>query len=272
MRTEYSFIEHLACAVLLSDYSAGTGVGMFKAATGYFDASGHQDDPHVMTVGGFISKIDKWKRFDRAWNSILEEHGLDALHMTDYARGVKPYQKFKGDATLRKRFQNQLSDCIAKNTNKAVRATLLLVDYNAVNRIFKLKEQMGPPYAVCGVMCLYEALQWARRKKCEKSLICFFEDGDKGRGELKKRAAWMFPVERLQFLQKDKIRAFEAADFMAWKAKKNVEKWMSDSYHPSQRHDLHKSMGSLEKIPTEAKIMTIDGLIGVCRFLGVEKR
>jgi hypothetical protein len=122
------------------------------------------------------------------------------------------------------------------------------------------------------MMCLIETLEWARRKKCDDTLLCYFEDGDKDKGEFKKKSEGMLPPPRLQFLQKDGINAFQAADFVAWKTKANVEKWLSESYHPDQRHDLARSLGSVGAIPTEAKVLTFEGLIGICLYLGVERR
>ncbi len=175
---------------------------MFKASTAYFDASGHPDQHNVLTVGGFLSRIDKWARFERQWVEILREHGVSALHMTDYVSGQGEYKKFKGNSALRKRFQGQLSDCIRKHTNKSIRATVVLRDYREVDKHFKIHETLGPPYAVCACVCVHEAIQWARRRKCEKTLLCYFEDGDKDRGEFQRRAKEILPAPQLQFLQK----------------------------------------------------------------------
>jgi hypothetical protein len=272
VKPRYSLIEHLVESVLLSRYAPGVMVSMFKALSGYFDASGHPDQHQVMTVGGFVSRVDKWTRFDRNWEAILEEYSISAFHMTDYVSSQGEFAKFKGNSALRKEFQTKLSDCIAKNINKAIRFTLILTHYNLVNQRFKLRENVGSPYSLCAFMCLQEAVQWARRKKAENSFICYFEDGDKDKGEFKRRSEKMLPAPGLQFLQKDKIRPFEAADFMAWKAKSNAEVWLKDSYHPDQRHQMYKSMGALHRCPTDAKILTVDGLQGICLFLGVERR
>lgn len=245
---------------------------MFKVLSGYFDASGHPDQHKVMTVGGFVSRADKWKRFDRSWGAILAEQGISAFHMTDYVSSQGEFAKFKGKSALRKEFQTKLSDCIATNINKAIRFTLILPDYNLVNQKFRLRESAGSPYSLCAFMCLQEAVQWARRKKAEKNFICYFEDGDKDKGEFKRRGEKTLPPPGLQFLGKDKIRPFEAADFMAWKAKSNAEVWLKESYHPDQRHQMYKSMGSLHHCPTDAKILTLDGLLGICLYLGVERR
>src|SRR5207247_8359732 len=87
-----------------------------------------------------------------------------------------------------KAFTTELTACIKKNVNKAFRTSLYLRDYDAINRIFALEEFTGRPYALCGNSCLYANWRWARKKKAVNKLLCYFEDGDKDKGDFEARA------------------------------------------------------------------------------------
>lgn len=245
---------------------------MFKAAKAYFDASGHPDQHEVLTVAGFVSRVEKWDRFDREWPKILRAEDVSSFHATDYASGQGEYAKFNGDPERRDRFQHKLTECIKKNTNKAIRSTLILTAYREVDRVYKLRETIGPPYAVCAMQCLREAVEWARKKNCENTMICYFEKGDKDQGEFEKIAKRAFPSVRVECLRKHGAVAFQAAGFAAWKTKKNIQQWMGESYSIDQKDRLFESLGSLNNIPTKAGILTGESLFGLCILLGVERR
>jgi len=66
---------------------------------GYYDAAGHQDDEDVISVGGYLSSVPAWLRFEREWQRALKREGIEQFHMTDFiacrrssrtGRGVKP--------------------------------------------------------------------------------------------------------------------------------------------------------------------------------------
>ncbi len=225
-----------------------------------------------MTVSGFISRVDKWDRFERRWSKILREYGLSTFHMTDYVSGQGDYSQFKGNSPLRKTFQDQLTACVAKNTNKAIRFTLILRDYREVNRRFKLRERLGPPYVICARECLMHARNWARKKKCESTMLYYFEKGDKDQGLFEKAAEEMVSPSQVIFLAKGALGAFQAADFMAWKTKANMEKVITAASRPNERHRLRESLGSLNNIPTVAEVLIERSLLAICKELRIERR
>jgi hypothetical protein len=142
---------------------------MITGYTSYFDASGHPDQQTVLTVGGFVSTVEKWKRFDKEWTAILKRYGVTAFHMTDFVAGWGEFSQFKNNSPLRKVFIDELTACIKKNVNKAFRTSVYIEDYNALDRIFALEEAVGRPYALCGTSCLYANWLWARKKKLPKN-------------------------------------------------------------------------------------------------------
>ena len=178
-RARYSFIEHSARSVLFSRYSDSAPMAFFTA---YFDASGHPDNPvhRVMTVAGFVSTVKKWQRFDGEWSTILKREGITIFRMTDFVSNAGEFAVgWKGATDRRRLFISDLAGCLVKNVNKSFRATLVLDDYNKVNRELAIEETLGKPYALCSMMCVFILRQWAKRKHVEKQLLYYFEDGDK---------------------------------------------------------------------------------------------
>src|SRR5437870_3751704 len=100
----YSFVEHLARSVLFSRYTHQALLAMITGYTSYFDASGHPAQQTVLTVGGHVSTIEKWQRFDREWTAILKRYGVAAFHMTDFVAGWGEFAHFKNNSPMRKAF------------------------------------------------------------------------------------------------------------------------------------------------------------------------
>jgi hypothetical protein len=118
---------------------------MSAAYVAYFDASGHSNRQKVVTVAGFVSTVKKRARFDIEWNAFLENEGIDIFHMTDFASSQRQFAGWKGQSDRRRVFIEQLVQCVRKNVNKAFRTSLLIDDFNEVNRIFRLEETIGRP-------------------------------------------------------------------------------------------------------------------------------
>ncbi len=52
---------------------------------GYFDESGKFHDPDGrICLCGFVSDGDHWNTFEREWFALLNHHGFDAIHMTQF--------------------------------------------------------------------------------------------------------------------------------------------------------------------------------------------
>jgi len=54
----------------------------------YFDASKQRTPDslarEVVCIGGFLSPVSKWKRFQNKWLKLLYSEGLIFFHMTDF--------------------------------------------------------------------------------------------------------------------------------------------------------------------------------------------
>ena len=273
----YSFMEHLARSVLFSRYADDALMVMFTSYSAYFDASGHPDgDNKVMTVGGFVSTVKKWGRFDEEWSAILKSEGVAAFHTTDFASSGGEFKKWRGQTDRRRKFVTRLTACIKKNVNKSFRSSIVLQDYDEVNALFKLEEVMGRPYSMCASNCLTGVHLWARSKKVsEKHVLCFFEDGDKDKGDFQRMAkkGGKFITLRPEFLTKDRVIAFQAADFAAWKLRTAFQESLKIGHTHAKGQRLLESIAPLMGIPHDGSgIHKKEQLLKFCAIQGVEKR
>lgn len=147
---------------------------MFTEYSSYFDGSGNKEMP-VQVVSGFVSTANKWARFESEWNAILKDNGVSALHMTDYVAYRGEFANWR-DSARRKQFQDALTACMRRHVNKLFSSGLVIEHYNAVNRIYRLDEFVGSPFAVCGHRSLVKLYRWADRKEVNpKHLLAFLK-------------------------------------------------------------------------------------------------
>ena len=97
--------------------------------------------------------------------------------MTDFVSSGREFKSWKGQTQRRKQFTMRLSECLRRNVNKAFRTTLVIADYNRADELFEVEEFLGRPYALCCMVCTYTLRAWAKRKRAERSLLYYFEDG-----------------------------------------------------------------------------------------------
>jgi hypothetical protein len=241
----------------------------------YFDGSGDKGMP-VQVVSGFVSTTKKWIRFKVEWNAILEKNGVSALHMTDYVSSKREFAGWKGDSARRKQFQEALTSCIKRHVNKLFTSGLIIGDYDAANRIYHLDDFVGPPFAVCGHQSLVKLYRWADRKELNpKSLIAFFEDGDKDRGNFQRWAKALgreWGYGEPEFLPKEATVQFQAADYAAWKYRAALQNARRPDCTVEDAARLLESLGALTSIPRNCTGLDFESLERFCKKRGVPKR
>jgi hypothetical protein len=80
--------------------------------TAYFDASGTRNS-RVITVAGFVSRVNKWKRFEAEWSEILSNAGVSWFHMTDFVSSLGEFKGWKGESKKRIDLLDSLIACIS---------------------------------------------------------------------------------------------------------------------------------------------------------------
>lgn len=146
----------------------------------YFDASGHEDDPNcrVVTVAGFISTYDKWRKFERDWAQALAAESVTLFHMKEFAHSTGEFRNWRGDEERRRRFLGTLIRILQRRTLKAVAATLLLDHYRALDRELQMREYVGTPYEVAAQFAAMYVRGWGKRHRPKDAIINVFEKGD----------------------------------------------------------------------------------------------
>jgi len=262
-------MEHLARSVLFCRYNEETLMAMFSA---YFDASGHPNQKSVLTVAGFVSTVQKWSRFDREWNAILKSEGVTFFHMTDFVSNRGEFAKgWRGETERRRKFIERLAECLKRNVNKSFRTTVILPDYEKANKSFQIEERLGRPYTLCSLTCVHTLRNWAKRKGAERSLLYYFEDGDKDKSDFERLHKIDYKVLP-KFLDKTEAVAFQAADFAGWKIRSGVEGALKADHTLEKGIQLLRSTEMLKSIPKDAGVVNLETLAKYCHYYKVPRR
>lgn len=188
--------------------------------TAYFDAAGAVARGGVMSIAGFVSDVRKWKRFEIEWKGILDRETVRCFHMTEFVSKKGEFKDWAGQSERSGKFIADLIACTRRNINKAFGGAIVLADYEAINRKYKLREFGGYPYSLCGHYCV-ELLQKWRRKNGNPSVVVMFENGDLHRGDLMRlcESEGVAPL----FPSKEEAVPCQAADLFAWRTRDAFE-------------------------------------------------
>lgn len=208
----YSFLRHLGKAVFFGEFKESRSMVMFSA---YFDTSGTKRSA-VLTSVGFVSRVKKWDRFTDEWTAILSKYGVKLMRMSDFASSQGEFAEWRGQTDRRRLFISELSNCIRRNTNKGFAASVIIADYEALDKEFMLHEHAGPPFVLAMRSCFGGLFKWARNKgvRPDQTLI-LVEKGDDDYGQLE-NAARADGYKVVPLLKTDTV-AFQAGDLAAWK-------------------------------------------------------
>lgn len=95
------------------------------AITVYVDDSGTDPKQPIAVASCIIAPVFKWKRFERQWQSALDEYGATSLHTSEcVARNPKSEFATWSDAKVSaalKRFRHIIKDCSTKAFSNATR-------------------------------------------------------------------------------------------------------------------------------------------------------
>src|SRR3954451_14478279 len=135
----------------------------------YFDASGNPCEPNrrQLTVAGFVAPEIRWRRFEKRWEAVLAEYGVESFHANKMAQWAKPYNTWvRADGTRddqkRIAYLQALTRAIKPNVYKAFSQSVFLDDYDAVNREYEL-DKICRPYGLCGAQVVKNCYRWMRQ-------------------------------------------------------------------------------------------------------------
>jgi hypothetical protein len=247
---------------------------------GYVDASGTETDGAVLVAVGAIAAEDSWKDFDSRWTDEMEEEfGVASFHMNEFAHLHGPFANgWRVDREKRARFLAKLTD-LANETVDTVEGVALVLDhYRRVNRVHRITEAFGGPYAMAQLFCVEKMLDRVVRERDDAARYhAFVERGDVGRSAFRKTLQSQFGAlaSHVTVVAKGDdgrhdMTPFHLPDFVAYEYRK--------------KHGLLAGTGRLPDPPREAarrlkaalhpdvKIVEAQALLRVIEALRIPRR
>jgi hypothetical protein len=214
--------------------------------TAIFDGSGSPSDTVALVVAGFVATTEQWLELEKNWKDCLEDFGVSALHMKDFAHHRGDFKGWKGEEQRRRRFLARLINIISTRVRQSFGSAVIMDDYRTVDAKYQLSEH-SRPYSIAGCSCLTGVRNWALKwLKSADQIFLVFEDGDLDKGDLIRTAKTYFGATP-GFLSKSRSVAFQAADLLAY------EQFLANvKIHKSRRiifDELRYPLRELSKIP-----------------------
>jgi len=237
----------------------------------YFDASGHPEQQDVLTVAGYAAAVENWIRFENEWAEILRDAGVTSFHTTEFVSSQGEFKSWRGKTDKRRLFVERITQCLERNCAKFFRVSLFVHDYELINSEYMLCETIGRPYTVCAAQATFSLRQWAQELGALDTLLYFFEDGDKDKGNFEQRHKDLYGKSP-KFRVKSQTPQFQAVDFNAWKMRTALHECNKPTHTPEIGNDLLRSVSILEGVSKDAGVLNRDSFRAFCVRYGVSKR
>jgi hypothetical protein len=118
----------------------------------YGDASGN-DDTDLVVVAGFVPSAQKWLEFNKEWEVVMREFGVEYLHMREFAHSQGHFSEgWKGQEDKRKAFLDRMEQVIAAYAEFWCGTCLLKKDYLKVDADYQLHENLYPFPLIVGTI------------------------------------------------------------------------------------------------------------------------
>jgi hypothetical protein len=243
--------------------------------TGYFDAGGHPDARDVLVVGGYISAIPKWLKFETEWKAALRPHGIDVFHMADFMACAGDYKNWRGREHEQAALLMELARITRLHVRKSFSTMVILDDWRKVNQAYCLKENHCTPYGICGFFTIDKTMRYLARRKEPFAARFVFEDGDKHKGDFMWMMDEFFRINPKRWggikpdFQPKSLSPLQAADFVLWEQSKLAKDYMKEPNNPPE---VRQSFQELMRIPRNWGVLNEEGLIAFCDDFGISKR
>lgn len=194
----------------------------------YVDESGTHAGSPVVTMGGFVFKIEQALRFQRDWKRELKFLNLEYAHMTDCVHGEGPYKKLSKEDRIKSVIK--LNGLIKHRSIYGFSIDVNVKDYDEVRIGFPVFPEI---YTFCLVEVMKTVAVNNKRLKIDDEVAYVFESGHEhaSQGDMYARAVAIFgrnsetrqyKVRSCNFLDKRKCLPLQAADLMAWHSRHYV--------------------------------------------------
>jgi hypothetical protein len=250
---KYSPLAHIGRTIWLGNFSPEN---MFVMLSAFYDDAGGAD--HGFTVvSGWVSTLERWERFDVDWRLILARYDLPYFSMKECSQFSGPFKKWKNCLGTRTNFLRDAAAIVKAYALHGFGNIVLHREFDAVNRLYTLKEHVGSPYALAGYMCVKQTHEWALKNDYEGWKIAYvFDQGTPKSGTLhtlmerEERGAPFFRSPRDVYVdgavQQKALTPLQAADFLAYEIRK-IKRDDPEELWPISRY--RKSVRALVSVP-----------------------
>lgn len=205
----------------------------------YCDASGKSDNPDevMVTIGGVVSSLDRWKLFEEEWEKMLADFGVSELHMRHLSHFRGEYKGW--EEPKRRNFLGRAVGIMNERCEGYIGSTIPVVLFEGLPEEYK--KILVDPYYICffaGISGLLTAsVHLAPEEKVEMALDR--EAGFEGKAmEFWNRAKELGPAafrERLGGLtlglSSRETLPLQAADLVAYEVNKFNSTTYFNLYH-----------------------------------------
>jgi uncharacterized protein DUF3800 len=207
----------------------------------YLDES-ETADHRILSVGAYLSETERWGVFQREWQDVLDNAGVQIFHMTDFEARRPPYDSW--DNVKRIRVLRRLMRTIRARTRFRASVSVSIPDYEAVAG--RIREVYGP-YGFCAFQCLQYIARWVDDNDQNEPIAYFFERGSR-QGEITRAMEYLQRhadlIEKFRFYSYTFVpkscQPVQASDILAYETAKHVRNWFAAP--PRERRPTRRSL------------------------------
>lgn len=255
------------------------GTNPWMALLVYLDAGGSSKLP-ALSAAGYIAREEQWAAFDRDWAEALQDAGVSALHMKDFAHSRKEFTSWKADEPRRAAFLSRLAEIIKRHTLKHVAVTLFVDVYDKLNAKATVRERLGGPYVLTMLTAIVLTNHWRDRNAPSEPMAVFVEHGDEDQGVLidcVRRLEYQHPVTPLRKSSTVDgmlryVLPFQAADFLAYEYQKGMRTMRARGVVETQSRRSFFNLFPVHGPDDYSRVIDVHGLGELCKKFGVRRR
>ena len=247
--------------------------------TCYFDEAGGKD--HGFTVvAGYIASVEQWEHFEVDWKLFLISYKVPYFHMSRLSQFKSPFAKWKDTPNFRARFLQEAAHIIKSRVIRGFSCFVRHECFDKADSEYELRETIGSPYALAGMLCVANAIKWKRKNvpPATADLEYVFEDGESDKCGLMKIMAKenlsdpIFKPSRDISHRKSGIRRgvvqLQAADYLAYEIRKYVKDYIQSE---SEKRIPRASLAALTGVEVDKFFLAHDRIVAICKRLKLKR-
>lgn len=221
-REDNSSLWHLGVSLFLGKATTSPEQCWFAMLTAYFDDSGSETTP-ALVFCGYVAPLDQWLRFEHDWRAVLAlpQFQLEYFHMKELRQGRGQFAKFKDNMPLQRDLFERLHRVIDVRTMEGFASAIVMPDYEAVNRQFRMREELNEPHVAAGRSAIGKMMAWRRTAHPSESMKVVVDQGVSGFGKLSDAVYKDYKFRIIPEIVKDSP-PLQAGDLIGWELQREM--------------------------------------------------